>query len=121
LTSVQQVALVIGISPCQNGQCVSPDEALDNLLYSGSFIPQFHEAGPGPYQNFSVQIPDTISSGAALVGVAHFALVGVSSNHVRVLQGYALYLLLTTTDFISRKKDEYGPLIDYHNQSVTIA
>ncbi|OKL58170.1 hypothetical protein UA08_06413 [Talaromyces atroroseus] len=93
LTSSQEVALVIGIQQCQNGHCFPPDETLGNLLYSGSFNPQFHEPSLPPYQNFTVHIPDTMSSESALVGVAHFALVG----------------------------DSFAPLIDYHNQSVSIA
>ncbi|KAK9365106.1 hypothetical protein V1509DRAFT_634204 [Lipomyces kononenkoae] len=94
LTSSEQIAIVIGIQQCVGGQCASPDETMGAVLYNGLFDPQFHEAGLPPYQNFTVQMPDTVSTSteSALVGLAHFALVG----------------------------DSNIPLIDFQNQSVTL-
>ncbi|KAF8121705.1 hypothetical protein EV363DRAFT_1362959 [Boletus edulis] len=76
LTSVEQVAVAIGLESCPNTPaCGAPSGGLGIILYYGLFDPQFH--GPGvPYENFTVQIPSTVPAGTAAIAVAHFALVG---------------------------------------------
>lgn len=51
---------------------------MGQILYNGPFDPQFHETYLPPYENFTVQIPSSIASGTALLGVVHVTLVGVS-------------------------------------------
>ncbi|KAK9234765.1 hypothetical protein V1525DRAFT_459132 [Lipomyces kononenkoae] len=90
LTGSDEIAVVIGIQQCPNGECTSPDASLGTVLYQGGFDPQFHGPQP-PYQNFTVQIPE-YSCGPAIIGVAHMSLVGASTY----------------------------PLIEFLNQTVTI-
>lgn len=52
---------------------------MGQILYNGPFNPQYHETYNPPYENFTVQIPSSIASGTALLGVAHVTLVGVSA------------------------------------------
>lgn len=68
---------------------------MGTVLYQGGFDPEFHNGVQPPYQNFTVEIPDDIS-GLAVLGVAHFSLVGVNSItflsiYDRVLTSCAFY------------------------------
>ncbi|KAH7910767.1 hypothetical protein BJ138DRAFT_1152240 [Hygrophoropsis aurantiaca] len=76
LSNSEEVAVVIGVQSCATQPCVSPAGDMGQILYNGPFAPQYHESGTPPYQNFTVQIPSTLASGTALIGVAHFTLVG---------------------------------------------
>ncbi|KAG2366080.1 hypothetical protein BDR07DRAFT_1449564 [Suillus spraguei] len=107
LTGSEEVAVVIGIQSCPGTPCISPADYMGQILYNGPFNPQFHEPynppyenftfpenmpGP-PYENFTVQIPDGIASGTALIGVVHVTLVALSL--------YPLLETLNTTITIS--------------------
>lgn len=79
LTGSVEVAVVIGIQSCPGTPCIDPADYMGQILYNGPFDPQFHETTFYPYENFTVQIPSSIASGTALLGVVHVALVGASS------------------------------------------
>ncbi|EED14702.1 conserved hypothetical protein [Talaromyces stipitatus ATCC 10500] len=94
LTGSQEIAVVIGISKCNSGgRCASPDESMGTVLYNGPFNPQFHETALPPYQNFTLEIPESAATDNGLVTVAHFSLVGASA----------------------------WPMVEYLNQSITVA
>lgn len=76
LTNSEEVAVVIGIQSCPKTPCISPAGYMGQILYNGPFNPQYHETYNPPYENFTVQIPSSIASGTALLGVAHVTLVG---------------------------------------------
>jgi hypothetical protein len=82
LTGSEEVAVVIGIQSCPGAPCIAPADYMGQILYNGPFNPQFHEAYNPPYENFTVQIPSSIASGTALLGVAHVTLVGVSALNI---------------------------------------
>ncbi|KAJ5584280.1 uncharacterized protein N7459_004080 [Penicillium hispanicum] len=75
LTNSNELAVAIGISSCAKG-CLSAMKDMGTLLFNGTFEPAFHEAGPPPYQNYSVTIPSDFTKGAAQINVAHATLVG---------------------------------------------
>ncbi|KAF5348506.1 hypothetical protein D9756_009646 [Leucocoprinus leucothites] len=80
LTSVTQVSVVIGIAPCFSNFCPPPSDQMGNLLYSGPYDPQ-RDPNSGSiviYQNFTVTIPSHIPEGPAVLGVAHFYLLGAA-------------------------------------------
>ncbi|KAH7910768.1 hypothetical protein BJ138DRAFT_1152242 [Hygrophoropsis aurantiaca] len=76
LTGSEEVAVVIGIQSCATRACISPAEYMGSILYNGPFAPQYYDPEDPPYQNFTVQIPSTLASGTALIGVAHLTLTG---------------------------------------------
>lgn len=76
LTGSEEVAVVIGIQSCPGTPCISPAGYMGQILYNGPFNPQYHETYNPPYENFTVQIPSSIASGTALLGVVHVTLVG---------------------------------------------
>ncbi|KAF8838742.1 hypothetical protein BDN67DRAFT_991149 [Paxillus ammoniavirescens] len=76
LTGSEEVAVVIGFQSCPSGPCISPASYMGQILYNGPFDPVYHETYNPPYQNFSVQVPATASTGTALIGVAHITLIG---------------------------------------------
>ena len=81
LTGSEEIAVVIGVQSCATRACIPPSELLGTILYNGPFNPQFPVGNVPPYQpfeNFTVQIPSTLPTGTALIGVAHFTLIGVS-------------------------------------------
>ena len=77
LTGSQEVAVAIGIQSC-GGSCegVNTSENIGRSLYSGPFTPTLvgHERADLA-QNFTVQLPDNIQTGPAVLAVAHFALI----------------------------------------------
>jgi hypothetical protein len=76
LTGSEEVAVVIGLQSCPNRPCTPPSSFMGTILYNGPFNPQYHEYYLPPYQNFTVQVPASISAGTALIGVAHVTLIG---------------------------------------------
>ncbi|KAG6329264.1 hypothetical protein ID866_9824 [Astraeus odoratus] len=89
LTGSEEVAVVIGFQSCGTSACISPADYMGVILYNGPFNPQYHETTLPPYENFTVQIPTSASTGTGLVGVAHVTLIGA---------GYYPYLeVLNTT------------------------
>jgi len=85
LTGSQEIAVVIGLSSCANrpgGNCASlnASDVLGSILHSGPYTPQYQSvSGQGfkpPYQNFSVQVPSTMTKGLASLTVTHLSLVG---------------------------------------------
>ncbi|KAJ6016535.1 hypothetical protein N7540_011126 [Penicillium herquei] len=76
LTNSQEMALAIGFSFCANGGCSPASEDMGTVVYSGNFNPVSHEEFLPPYQNFTVPIPSSYSSGKAQVNVAHEASAG---------------------------------------------
>ncbi|KAG1725702.1 uncharacterized protein EDB91DRAFT_1167562 [Suillus paluster] len=76
LSSTEEVAVVIGLQSCPGTPCIDPADFMGQILYNGPFNPQYQGPLGPPYQNFTVQIPSSIASGTALLGVAHVALIG---------------------------------------------
>lgn len=70
-----EVGIALAIISCVNGQCPSPSERLGSVLYAGPFDPQAHGGG-GFYQNFTVTVPSSLSSGQALFTLTHLCLLG---------------------------------------------
>ncbi|EKM52095.1 uncharacterized protein PHACADRAFT_212686 [Phanerochaete carnosa HHB-10118-sp] len=85
LTGSTEVALVLSMASCPADGCTDPSYDpsgdLGQILYNGPYNPQFHpETDPGkpPYQNFSVEVPTTFTSGENIALIAtHLDLVGV--------------------------------------------
>ncbi|KAJ3844914.1 hypothetical protein EV361DRAFT_944008 [Lentinula raphanica] len=80
LTSTQEVAIVIGLASCGNAPCPNTTSKLGEILYQGSFNPQY-SSPPGalpPHQNYSLQVPASFAAGQAILGVAHLSLVGAA-------------------------------------------
>ncbi|KAJ3564313.1 hypothetical protein NP233_g8375 [Leucocoprinus birnbaumii] len=80
-TPEKQVAVVIGLAPCfsEANYCPPPSDELLNLLYSGPYNPQRPDGNSQTiYQNFTVEIPAGIQKGPAVLGVAHFSLLGAA-------------------------------------------
>ncbi|KZV75193.1 hypothetical protein PENSPDRAFT_572074 [Peniophora sp. CONT] len=85
LTGVKHVSVVIsflscGVQPCDMGA----DQILGNVLYSGNYTPAYttDDAAKPPNQNFTLTIPSEASTGAGLLNVAHFYLVGASAQPI---------------------------------------
>ncbi|RDW56680.1 uncharacterized protein DSM5745_06170 [Aspergillus mulundensis] len=79
LTGSTELAVAIGLQSCPNSECIEADETLGTVLYHGAFNPVYHEYYLPPYENFTVSVPEGVSKGKAVVGVAHVALVGASN------------------------------------------
>lgn len=71
------VSVVIGLQSCPTFPCAPPDGILGNILFYGPYTPNLN--GSPPSQNFTVTIPAQMPKGRAQLGVAHLALIGVSS------------------------------------------
>ncbi|EAW24725.1 uncharacterized protein NFIA_102090 [Aspergillus fischeri NRRL 181] len=76
LTGSQEIAVAIGLSSCADSKCYSSEDVMGTILYNGPFKPEYHESGLPPYQNFSVNIPESIGKGTAQLNIAHVSLVG---------------------------------------------
>ncbi|KAL5338353.1 hypothetical protein BJX70DRAFT_366868 [Aspergillus crustosus] len=79
LTGSTEYGIAIGIQSCPKGHCLPSTEILGSKLYTGPFDPQYHEGSKPPYENFTVEIPESADKGPAVVAVAHAALVGASN------------------------------------------
>ncbi|KIJ59728.1 hypothetical protein HYDPIDRAFT_100131 [Hydnomerulius pinastri MD-312] len=75
LTGSEEVAVVIGIEPCNNGVCNPPSDGLGDILYNGPYNPQVIQGAWNPYENFTVTVPSWYS-GLAQIDVAHVYLLG---------------------------------------------
>jgi len=77
LTGSQEVAIVIAINNCDS-TCRSPSDVLGHILYTGPYNPQFQSGSGGkpPYQNFTVDLPSSLTQGKAILSVTHLSLVG---------------------------------------------
>ncbi|KAJ7148767.1 hypothetical protein C8R43DRAFT_888494 [Mycena crocata] len=77
LTSSTEVAIVIAFLNCFSHPCPSPMDELGNILYKGSYHPQWHDVPrKPPHQNFTVTVPKSASTGAAQLSVVHLSLAG---------------------------------------------
>ncbi|KAH0826866.1 hypothetical protein J3R83DRAFT_4404 [Lanmaoa asiatica] len=76
LTGSEEVAVAIGLQSCPNRPCTPPSSFMGSILYNGPFDPVYHEPYLPPYQNFTVQVPSSVATGTALIGVAHVTLIG---------------------------------------------
>jgi len=85
LTPSIEVAVAIGLRPCQSGGCGDPADSLGIVLYNGGFDPQYRVQGKPPHQNFTITIPSTATKGKAVLGLVHLALNGVSPKISQLL------------------------------------
>ncbi|KAK7052484.1 hypothetical protein R3P38DRAFT_2860589 [Favolaschia claudopus] len=76
LSNEIEVAVVIGFLNCPSPDpCPAPLDRIGTVLYNGPYHPVASPPGL-PYQNISVTIPDSASSGDAQLNVVHFDLIG---------------------------------------------
>ncbi|KAH7882660.1 hypothetical protein F5I97DRAFT_1832311 [Phlebopus sp. FC_14] len=76
--NIDVVSIVIGLIPCNGGQCSPPNEFLGTVLYQGPYNPQ-----PGNYfENYTVTVPQSFPAGEASLGVINFFLVGATYEPV---------------------------------------
>jgi hypothetical protein len=95
LTGSREIAVAIGVYPCNNGHCLPAESTLGTVLYNGPFKPEYHELSGLPYENFTVTVPADLAKGSAVIGVAHAALVGVCyfSLHLPLLLFFFLGMM----------------------------
>ncbi|KAH7929599.1 hypothetical protein BV22DRAFT_1029214 [Leucogyrophana mollusca] len=79
VSSVDEVALVIGIQSCPGGNCFPTSEGVGQVLFQGPFDPQTGPEADNFYEDYSVQIPASIAAGEAQLGVALFNLIGAGN------------------------------------------
>ncbi|KAG7088413.1 hypothetical protein E1B28_012410 [Marasmius oreades] len=81
LTGMTHVSVVVSTRDCTQ-ECSQQDasDSLGKPLYVGDYAPQFHENNKPPYQNFTVKIPQGITTAKTQLTVAHFMLVGASAS-----------------------------------------
>ncbi|KAN0135250.1 hypothetical protein V8E53_006815 [Lactarius tabidus] len=85
LQSSINVGMVISMLQCSpNVTCPSPSEILGNVLYTGSFDPEFPPFFTGdnqPQQNFSVQVPSDFVKGRQVqLAVTLLTLIGAGPS-----------------------------------------
>ncbi|KAJ3504900.1 hypothetical protein NLJ89_g7697 [Agrocybe chaxingu] len=73
-----EVAIVIGLNPCQNGNCLPASDILGHILYNGPYDPNYSQNAlfKPPHQNFTVTIPPEVQPGLAQLAVFHVSLIG---------------------------------------------
>ncbi|KAG1841832.1 hypothetical protein F4604DRAFT_1939182 [Suillus subluteus] len=76
ITGSEEISIVIAIQSCPTGNCLPVSEDMGTVLYAGPFNPQFGSGAEDPYEDFSVQVPASFTTGQAQLGLAHFTLVG---------------------------------------------
>ncbi|EPQ52378.1 hypothetical protein GLOTRDRAFT_95968 [Gloeophyllum trabeum ATCC 11539] len=78
LTGSTEVGLVLALNPCRNNTCYAPTEVLGNVLYSGAWQPDYSQPAGAlpPHQNFTVQVPEGLESGPAVLSASHMVLIG---------------------------------------------
>ncbi|KAJ4480119.1 hypothetical protein J3R30DRAFT_2580520 [Lentinula aciculospora] len=75
-TPIVETSLSLGLSPCSDTSCPSPDTSMLYLLYTGGFNPQrpsspvSYDPGSYAFQNFTVTIPSE-ASGNYTLGALH--------------------------------------------------
>ncbi|KAJ3782888.1 hypothetical protein GGU11DRAFT_268529 [Lentinula aff. detonsa] len=75
-TPIKETSLSIGMSPCSDTSCPSPDSYMLYLLYTGAFDPQRpsspvnYDPGSYAFQNFSITVPAE-ASGNYTLGALH--------------------------------------------------
>jgi hypothetical protein len=74
------LSAAVGIRQCPTTPCNITDDFLGTLLAFGVFNPQRHDDFDQPYQNYTVNVNNTLfaAGGTALLRVAQFYLLGVS-------------------------------------------
>ena len=75
-SSSQDVSVAIGLQSCATHRCFAPNDTLGTLLTFGPYAPNL-KVNPAS-QSYHVTIPSATPKGLAQLGVAHFALIGVS-------------------------------------------
>ncbi|KAF8834789.1 hypothetical protein BDN67DRAFT_975749 [Paxillus ammoniavirescens] len=76
LINFDEISVAIGLQSCPDGSCNPTEEYLGTILYQGPYTPQPSGVGTNLFQNFTVTIPSSTSSGQAILGVANFYLDG---------------------------------------------
>lgn len=85
--------MVIGFQSCGANRSISSEDDLGQVLYNGSFSPEYHELTSPPCKNFTVEVPNTTPDGTALIRVVRVTLAGA---------GYYPYMeVLNTTGNIA--------------------
>ncbi|PSR94659.1 hypothetical protein PHLCEN_2v4391 [Hermanssonia centrifuga] len=90
LSASEEVALVLSMvscSPSCTDPSYDPSSSLGDILYNGLFDPEDHPVTPPdhkpPYQNFTVQVPTSFTSGEEIALIAtHFTLVGAGPQPI---------------------------------------
>ncbi|KAI0755329.1 hypothetical protein C8Q80DRAFT_1266798 [Daedaleopsis nitida] len=82
LTNSREVSVAIGLLSCVNkapaGTCdgIDNSEEFGSVLYAGPYDPKLAPGTGSLVQNYTVTVPDGFQAGPAVLGVAHFNLVG---------------------------------------------
>ena len=76
MASCIQVGIALAMVNCNKGVCPQPANELGSVLYAGPWTPTLHTPG-GFYQNFSLQVPQYMSTGSAVFTLTHLCLLGV--------------------------------------------
>ncbi|KAF9242083.1 hypothetical protein BU15DRAFT_73011 [Melanogaster broomeanus] len=69
-----EISVAIGLQSCPDGSCNPTSEYLGTILYQGPYNPQASGVGNNLFENFTVTIPASTSSGQAILGAANFYL-----------------------------------------------
>ncbi|KAI9569275.1 hypothetical protein HD554DRAFT_2020670 [Boletus coccyginus] len=75
MASCIQVGIALAMNNCNNGVCPQPTDQLGAVLYAGPWTPTGHAQG-GFYQNFTLQVPEFMSTGLAIFTLTHLCLLG---------------------------------------------
>ncbi|KAH7889212.1 hypothetical protein F5I97DRAFT_485612 [Phlebopus sp. FC_14] len=76
IINFDEISIAIGLQSCPTGACSPTSGFLGTVLYQGPYTPQPSGVGDNLYENFTVEIPASTSSGQAILGVANFFLDG---------------------------------------------
>ncbi|KAI9574264.1 hypothetical protein HD554DRAFT_2045851 [Boletus coccyginus] len=79
LMGCTEVGIALAIANCNGKVCPQPAVQLGSVLYAGSFAPTTPTQG-GFYQNFSVQVPAFMTSGASIFTLTHLCLLGAGPS-----------------------------------------
>lgn len=72
--NIDVVAIVIGLAPCDDGECYPASTYVGDVLYQGPYTPS-----PGnDAENFTVGVPQGFAYGKASLNVVNLFMVGVS-------------------------------------------
>lgn len=79
-----QIAIVLGLESCPNTPCtdiVPGGNGVGTILLKSLFDPQRDPSLPqeGLHQNFSMIVPENVSTGASILSLTHLQMVGVSN------------------------------------------
>ena len=76
MASCIQVGIALAMNHC-SGACPQPESQLGSVLYAGPWNPVTPKPGYGYYQDFTLQVPQYMTTGPAIFTLTHLCLLGV--------------------------------------------